>query len=86
MFDGIWDYIVVYYYLNICDDFVYWVVCCEDLKVLDIFFYLLNVWDKGVSFEYVFNEVDNKLVYLWFLWYCIFVGMKCFFNNIMLFV
>lgn len=51
MFDGIWDYIVVYYYLNMCDDFVYWVVCCEDLKVLDIFFNLLNVWDKGVSFE-----------------------------------
>lgn len=78
MFDGICDYIVVYYYFNICIDFVYWQVCCYEMCVFENLQYLLDKWDSGVCFEIVLDYLDLEFVYLCFFWYCILVGMGCF--------
>lgn len=85
-FDGMCDYIVVYYKINICIDIDYWCVNVVNMQLFELFIWLFKIW---LVWWLIIGGIQQGVFgqgYLVMFWYSLFVGMGLFLEQVFVFM
>lgn len=78
MFDGVRDYIVAHYQLNLRADTDYWIENRAHKNISNNLAEIFHSWDSGADFEATLTKLKATQVYLRPSWYCLLAGMRRF--------